>query len=702
MNDTDWNKFKVPELKAKCKELGLHVSGTKKALIDRILSYYHVDPNQEKNVEKALQIPDKRKAGDNIETSQRKSKRLDDGSRRGITSNDRLTFLDSNISESQKLDDKAKLVTNDLPEIRPSVYSTEEAQKNLIAIPVTVETSSAQNDASGFSKSYPKKTLVNTKFNTKINTRIPLQNAFNTDSNPNLSNVASKVSRPHSINTNTNKNTLSNLSHRSSAFKETGKPKRQKIHHVIHKQNNIKNCIAKPNNTGLSLNQTKPILFPLIQIPQEISHHEIHRIEILTSCLEQTDFQTVLAAEYVCRLWKYAALLAWRGLCKRNFNGILLNNALRQYSNPYNSFKNYYKRRLEIRRYNITLISRSWIGQLYENLGHSPTVTINNNVFMYGIHQKLYSSNDHTYQLFVTLRVWVARFYCYTQYGGYTGLLENMPCILDTDEIIDEIWKIRLVNGDELMVLCATGEVIGHCFDNIHDNDNTQEPSRIGWLTLKNWIAAELRYGKVKEQLRVDWATYICSKSQFTPDNNKEHHILPSTIDNSPVFLISKVITENENYPNSIHKSITFENNPLEYIYSARYVLSSVEPFTVSGTLQPKPHWKVARILAFKHSLLECVESIRLPGEKVFGKTLSENVCFVQTPSRGVFVLRVTGQIIGNEDDGINFMWQMILGCGYYGEIITNTEDNMKSFQITRLEYFKGLNRSLQRPDRSL
>ncbi|CAG8840058.1 7865_t:CDS:2, partial [Racocetra persica] len=58
--DTDWNKFKVPELKAKCKELGLHVSGTKKVLIERILSYYHVDPNQTKNVEKVLQKPDKR------------------------------------------------------------------------------------------------------------------------------------------------------------------------------------------------------------------------------------------------------------------------------------------------------------------------------------------------------------------------------------------------------------------------------------------------------------------------------------------------------------------------------------------------------------------------------------------------------------------------------------------------------------------
>ncbi|CAG8824290.1 2277_t:CDS:2, partial [Racocetra persica] len=160
----------------------------------------------------------------------------------------------------------------------------------------------------------------------------------------------------------------------------------------------------------------------------------------------------------------------------------------------------------------------------------------------------------------------------------------------------------------------------------------------------------ELHYGEVKEQLRVDWATYICSKSQFIPDKNKEY-ILPSTIDNLPVFLINKVITENENYPNSIHKSITFESNPLEYIYSARYVLSSVEPFTVSGTSQPKPHLKVARILAFKHSLLECVESIKLPGEKVFGKTLNENVCFVQTPSRGVFVLRMTGQIIGNEPE---------------------------------------------------
>ncbi|CAG8473876.1 14990_t:CDS:2 [Dentiscutata heterogama] len=819
MSNIDWNKFKVPELKAKCKELGLHVSGTKKALIERILSYYHADSNQtatfhgksngqvesldsKKKTENVLQNPDKRKISDDIEVaaSQRKSKKVDDSSRREIapsasdgsivdySTRERmktqistqksvsLVTNDSNISEIQKLDGKAKLVVNDLPVIRnieTSVSASEEAQRNVSEM----LTSPTQNNASEFSKSSSKKTLQDA-FNTDSNlnqsvlskvsrpshssnantnkktlqdalntdsnlnqsasskvsrppyssnantnkktlqdtlnidsnlnqsasskvSRPPhssnantnkktLQDAFNTDSNLNQS-ASSKVSRPpHSSNANTNNSTLLNHSFRSSGFKETtdaGKPKRKKIHHIIRKQEHVKNCITKLSNTiDLVSNQIQPVLFPLIQIPQDY----LQMTEILTSCLEQTDFQTVLAAERVCHLWKRAAFLAWRGLCKRNFSGILLNNALRQYPNPSNSFKDYYKRRLEIHRYNITLLSRSWIGQLYENLGNSPKVIINNNEFIYGIHQNLYYSNDHPYQLFMTLRFCVARFYYYTQCGGYTGLLEDIPCILDVNEIIEEIWKIKLVNGDELVILGATGEVIGHDFDNIHNNDNTKEPSRIGWSTLNNWIDtdAELHDDQIrKAQLRVDWTTYIHSKPQFTPNNNKES-ILPSTIDNSPVFLINKVITENGNYPNSIHKSITFEGNPLKYIYSARYVLSSVEPFTVSGNLQPKPHWKVARILAFKHSLLESVESIKLPGEKVFGKKLNENICFVQTPSRGVFVLKVTGQIIGNEDDGINFMWQMLLGCGHYGEVIIDTEDN-KSFQNARLEYFK-------------
>ncbi|KAF0383126.1 hypothetical protein F8M41_011795 [Gigaspora margarita] len=712
MSDIDWNKFKVPELKAKCKELGLHISGTKKALIDRILSYYHVNPNQTatfhgkvnnqveqldltKNIKKIL----KRKISDDIdvEASQKKNKKVDNGSRKEITPSDGLivdynihermkiqastqkcvssVINDSNMSESQKLDGKAKIVVNDLPVMRniePSVPASEEAQKNVTEIPITTEAFPKQNNTSEFSKSYLMKTQ-----DAFINTILNL--------NQSASSKSSIVSRPHSININTN-----NISFQSSAFKETidaGKPKRKKIHHVIRKQEYTNNCITKPiNNIDLISNQIQPILFPFIQIPQD----DLRMTEILTNCLEQTDFQTVLAAERVCHLWKCAALLAWRGLCKRNFNGILLNNALHQYPNSSNSFKNYYKQRLEIHHYNITLLSRSWIGQLYENLGHSPKVIINNNVFIYGINQNLYFSNDHPYQLFMTLRFSIARFYCYTQRGGYTGLLENIPCILDVNEIIEEIWKIRLVNGDELIILGATGEVIGHDFDNIYNNDNIEEPSRIGWLPLNNLIDAdvELHDDNVrKEQLRIDWTTYIRSKPLFTPNNNKEY-ILPSTIDNSPIFLINKVITENESYPNSIHKSITFESNPLEYIYSARYVLSSVEPFTISGTLQPKPHWKIARILAFKHSLLESVESIKLPGEKVFGKMLNENICFIQTPSRGVFVLKVTGQIIGNEDDGINFMWQMILWCGHYGEVIIDTE-NDKSFQNTRLEYFK-------------
>ena len=37
----DYTKFKVPELKAKCKELGLLVGGTKKVLIRRLQDFYN-------------------------------------------------------------------------------------------------------------------------------------------------------------------------------------------------------------------------------------------------------------------------------------------------------------------------------------------------------------------------------------------------------------------------------------------------------------------------------------------------------------------------------------------------------------------------------------------------------------------------------------------------------------------------------------
>ncbi|CAG8570501.1 15341_t:CDS:2 [Acaulospora colombiana] len=672
MDDTNWGKLKLPELKSKCKELGLYVSGTKKVLVERIQNYYasnnnsangvnnsntgvlHVIPESKSSIDLSIQIsPEDVPQNNEVKSTQGNQKEF-------------------NENESNKL---MTLNINPVPRLDSALNGCVHESKLAIH----------DDDAKRVS-SRPRPLLLHP---TQVNGKL-IDKVIVTKNNTGISPKKSLRDIPTSIGI------------------RSIKSKRKKLNLIVRRPEITSEKMPSPEGRrsgGLSYHSQEPsgpVLFPMSSQPRitETQHREMVALRL---CLERTDSQTVLKAEKVCRFWQYAALHAWRELCKQDFPGGLLENVLQQNPNPSTSLKFYYKRRLEIKNHNITLISRNWIGRLYENLGHTPfnqpSSLEKSNI--YGIDRNLYSSNDHPYQFFVTLRFWIARFYYYTQCGGYEGLLENMPNIERVVPYIDGVWKVKLDNSeDEFVILGDTGEVIGH--ENIGNNgdprrEQKEEKQKDGWA-----IACEIRNEiiineneRIKDSMRADWASYISLQLHGQDVANNSANItaamdtLPSIIDNLPASLIGKVITENPNYPHSIHKHITPENDPIKYTYAARYVLSNVEPFTISGTPETVPHPKVAKLLAFKHSLAECVEEIRFRETiwkkirtTIFGETmrevvLSESVCFVQTTSRGVFVLKDTGQVIGTEDDGINYMWQMILGCGFHGERIDDPREDM-------------------------
>ena len=59
------------------------------------------------------------------------------------------------------------------------------------------------------------------------------------------------------------------------------------------------------------------------------------------------------------------------------------------------------------------------------------------------------------------------------------------------------------------------------------------------------------------------------------------------------------------------------------------------------------------------------VESIhfRAPDKKAFHPA----VATVQTPARGYYILKDNGMLIGTEEDGVNPLWQVLLGCDEKG-----------------------------------
>jgi hypothetical protein len=53
--------------------------------------------------------------------------------------------------------------------------------------------------------------------------------------------------------------------------------------------------------------------------------------------------------------------------------------------------------------------------------------------------------------------------------------------------------------------------------------------------------------------------------------------------------------------------------------------------------------------------------------ESEHGKILHEAICSIQTSNRTHFCLKLTGQIIGNDQEGVVIIWQELLGCDAEG-----------------------------------
>jgi hypothetical protein len=64
----------------------------------------------------------------------------------------------------------------------------------------------------------------------------------------------------------------------------------------------------------------------------------------------------------------------------------------------------------------------------------------------------------------------------------------------------------------------------------------------------------------------------------------------------------------------------------------------------------------------YSHHHVESVH-FQTPGKKHFHPAVAS----VQTPAREYFILKDNGMLIGTEEDGVNRLWQTLLGCDEKG-----------------------------------
>ncbi|OZJ06791.1 hypothetical protein BZG36_00140 [Bifiguratus adelaidae] len=116
-------------------------------------------------------------------------------------------------------------------------------------------------------------------------------------------------------------------------------------------------------------------------------------------------------------------------------------------------------------------------------------------------------------------------------------------------------------------------------------------------------------------------------------------------------------------HPNCIHYSITEQQDPVRFHIAMRFLLKNAVSM---DALKAAFHGKYTPITIGAQDCFY-IDNVVLPRTIVGSGILCQYVAFVQTHRGGFFILARTGQIIGNEHEGISSVWQNLLGCSWTG-----------------------------------
>ncbi|CAE6466382.1 unnamed protein product [Rhizoctonia solani] len=386
--------------------------------------------------------------------------------------------------------------------------------------------------------------------------------------------------------------------------------------------------------------------FPLISMPPSTARRrQAERMSVVFSGIE--DNSVLRVCTRVSKAWRYAVYLSATHTLQRDFPGTRLDSIRLQIKEPRmtNMWTYLRARRLEVSgRYEA--FRGSWLGRFFatETSGHEP------------ISRRIWTSADDDRQITVALRFISTRvvFSLARRYNecdqSWVNLVDK---VVGAEEIVlNEVWKVTTASAGKLQsfhILYDTGEVIGF---------SPPGPRRgLVGRRIKNRPHIEILDFEPGE-LRADWRGYILSAG-WGPNLQD---LITSGDRESYVAGVSAFWLRNLSLEESTRR-----------IVAKRYVLSCVEPNSLSGEYKSVMDMAgdVAGVASDKKSRQQVglyisehhlVESVHIPS------SLHPALAVVVTaPGREYFVLRDTGTPIGTNDQGLEPLWQRLIGCDAWG-----------------------------------
>ncbi|EGG02011.1 uncharacterized protein MELLADRAFT_110516 [Melampsora larici-populina 98AG31] len=256
------------------------------------------------------------------------------------------------------------------------------------------------------------------------------------------------------------------------------------------------------------------------------------------------------------------------------------------------------------------------------------------------------SVGDEKIQAISCLRFLIARLYnklsTMEEEGSSLFSVLSLPSVIKVEEVTKGISCGMLTSKETVYFISYTGELLGS------DSQLVSDPKR---------------------NIRSDWEEFIKSRSIDDINECKD--------------LLELVRTSDfDTYPHGISRHFISGCNDSELLEHAKtYVLANLAPNSTSG------EWKsifdcfaefnsIHKSMPTTKTSTSTSLSLFLPAshyvEKVYRKTeldklLHEAICSIQTSNRTHLCLKLTGQIIGNDQEGVVILWQELLGCDVEG-----------------------------------
>ncbi|KAG8737237.1 hypothetical protein FRC10_008407 [Ceratobasidium sp. 414] len=418
--------------------------------------------------------------------------------------------------------------------------------------------------------------------------------------------------------------------------------------------------------------------FPRIKMPPSASRRrQAERMSVVFSGI--SDRSVLALCVQVSRAWRYAVYLSATHTLMRDFPGSRLNAVQANIKEPrMTSMWAYLRARQKEAETRRKAFEQTWLGRCIQKEDIS---VCNRNP----VSAQMWTSPDDERQIVVALRFVCTRlvFALARRHDGSFDIREWLcATVVGAHEVVpNEIWRVatarphhasgsstdlKRTKFEAFYILFDTGEVIGHA-------PPPGDPGIIfGQRIARNRPHLEVfgGSGRAGNPLRADWAKYIeaverrdaVSLQDAITSADRESYVAGVS-----AFWLRSLADRAEG--GGLLRTIA---RRVSGIYKA--VTGMAQELACGGPadLPALTKRQLLGLLVSEHHLIESVH-LEVKSPRVNTRLHSALALVLTAPGREYFVLRDTGTPIGTSDEGLEVIWQELMGCDAWGRVSAET-----------------------------